>query len=451
MKTKMFYARSMSEGLKKISEEFGDHAIILSNRKVQGGIEIMAALEEGEESIPTYSYQAQDNSVTDQESDILRVAQEARDCTSKEHLSKLLSTIGPMKGKGLASKSKSESLSNTQTVAPARKQPEKAKAVAPMSRPAVRQSSADNRPASNSQNHSLHAMQAEIHELKSLLENQSRRLGGKHVLQASGELSTELSGALMQKGFSPAIARKICESVNSDSFQEGWDQVLQNISDSLPVVTLDPVHQGGVFAFVGMTGAGKTTTLSKIATRFVMQYGAADLLIISLDKFRLGSMSSLKSLSRLLKADLAIPGEGKNLNQVLEENQHRKLILIDTCGSELGREYYQGQVKTGSLAAGIKHIQVFSCSSSMVAMERDIQSNQSLKLAASIMTKVDESPEVGGVLSSVIRHDLPMIYWSSGQRIPDDLHNAGVKEKAIRNLLGSQSRPGRACWRSRVT
>lgn len=445
MKTKMFYAKSMSEGLKKISAEFGEDAIILSNRKVQGGIEIMAAIEEADEVIETYAFEKPESS------DIIKNLAEGRAPTTKEQMAELLSAIGPL--------NKKSALSNTKPAVNYNK-PAEARPQSPVSQTSIPAQSRDTgkleaemkmlrqkeqqvSKASRRQADELMRMQTEIHDLRQLLETQRFQLVENKVQEpvlnnsVSEDIISRIKMLLADKGFSADVIAMLVSDIEiSGSFSNVWNQVLSRLTSNIESYQQDPIHKGGIYAFVGMTGSGKTTTLSKMAARFVMEYGAHDLLLITLDKFKVGSQDSLKSMSKILKCDYEVPTGTGSLDNILQNNQHKKLILIDTCGSFIGKEYLSRQLEIGQHVKKIRSLLVLPCTASLHALDRDIQANEQLQIAGSVLTKVDECPDAGSVISMAIKHQLPMVYWSNGQKIPEDLHRVNPG-RLVRTMVSS--------------
>jgi len=452
MKTKMFYAKSMSEGLKKISAEFGDDAIILSNRKVQGGVEIMAAMEEGDEVIDTYSYEAT-QATSD---DIIKNMANGRQPTTKAEMAALLSNIGPMSknnkaGSGVLSGVSGQS--RPQTLSDAGMKPgllstqdSRSSVYLQNELNTLKVKDREAKLVSREQAGELQRMQIEIQDLKILLESQSEQLvksGSSQDYSSPWDGKTVVETIVQRledKSFSAPLIKKLIQGITDDTdFQSAWSQLQSRLASSFESFRVDPVKKGGIYAFVGMTGSGKTTTLSKMAARFVMENGAHDLLLITLDKFKVGSQDSLKSMSKILKCDFVVPTGTESLERILEKNQSKKLILIDTCGSFIGKEYFARQLENGRLVKRIKSLSVMPCSASYPALQRDVRANEFLQVAGVVMSKIDECPEAGSVLSVVIQEQLPMAYWSNGQKIPEDLHlvNPG---QLVRTLVGKADR-----------
>jgi flagellar biosynthesis protein FlhF len=193
----------------------------------------------------------------------------------------------------------------------------------------------------------------------------------------------------------------------------------------LPVVPqLNTVH-GGVIALVGPTGSGKTTTIAKLAARWSMQHGSQDLALVSTDRYRVGAREQLMTYARILGAPVHTAGSGKELAQVLHRLKEKKLVLIDTAGmgprdSRLSEQL--AAVRLGAPRARI--LLALPAHGEAHALEAAVQSFSILKPAACILTKIDEAASLGAVISTTLRHQLPIAYLCNGQRVPEDLHAA---------------------------
>jgi flagellar biosynthesis protein FlhF len=187
---------------------------------------------------------------------------------------------------------------------------------------------------------------------------------------------------------------------------------------------LSPVN-GGVIALVGPTGAGKTTTIGKLATRWSMQHGSQDLALVSTDGYRVGARDQLMTYSRLLGAPLHTANSGEELAQALERLKSKKLILIDTAG--MGPRDARLKEQLAALKLGAARARVYltlPAHGEANALDEAVRSFANLTPDACILTKVDEAASLGAVLSTTLRHKLRIAYLCNGQRVPEDLHAA---------------------------
>jgi flagellar biosynthesis protein FlhF len=193
----------------------------------------------------------------------------------------------------------------------------------------------------------------------------------------------------------------------------------------LPVVGDLASVTGGVMAIVGPTGAGKTTTIAKLASRWCMRFGCQDLALISTDGYRVGARDQLASYARLLGVPMHAANSGKDLSQALERLKERKLILIDTAG--MGPRDTRLTEQLAALRSGAPAARVLlalPAQGEANALDEIVRSFARAAPTACILTKLDEAASLGAVISTVVRHRLKIAYLCNGQRVPEDLHTA---------------------------
>ena len=193
----------------------------------------------------------------------------------------------------------------------------------------------------------------------------------------------------------------------------------------LPVVDKLSTVNPGVFAVVGPTGAGKTTTIAKLAARWTMRYGSQDLALVSTDAYRIGAREQLMTYARILGAAMHAPNSGPELARVLEGLKSKKLVLIDTAG--MGPRDVRLNEQLAALARGAKGAQfllALPAQGEGRALEEIIRAFAKVMPTACILTKVDEAASLGAALSTTLRHKLKIAYLCNGQRVPEDVHSA---------------------------
>lgn len=453
MKVRKFIARNMSEGLKLVAAELGDEAMILSNRKVAEGIEILAAVKadsEGDDPITTpvvpaapVPAPAQPTALTrdslreliaprsaapkpreTMQDSIIRLSeQEGGGGLTRDALMQLLTKHkDPLEEKRQKlreqiSEQKNYPVDDEPMVAkPVRqsKPVSKPVAAAPKAKPA-----APVRPVASAEQQELSAMREELTALRQWLE--------VHERQNIGDAGGPLAQRLMLCGFDSRCITPMVEKYGDQLADDSWTLALEKIASLAENNAECLVKRGGIAALIGPTGAGKTTTLSKIATRFAMQHGADALGIISLDQYRIGAHEPVKILARILGCEIILQDQADNLEESLAKLSNKKLILIDTNGSERGLTAYQSQLGESALERHIKPILVLPSNLSVHSLQNAYTRFSVLKPRGIILTKSDESAEIGPVLSLSLRKKVPLLYWSDGTLVPQDLHFGQVK------------------------
>ena len=196
----------------------------------------------------------------------------------------------------------------------------------------------------------------------------------------------------------------------------------------LPVVEDLGGLTGGIVAVVGPTGAGKTTTIAKLAARWCMQHGSQDLALVSTDGYRIGAREQLMTYARILGAPMHAANSGRDLARVLDRLRSKKLILIDTAG--MGPRDARLTEQLSALQLGASRARVLLALPAQGeghALEEIVRAFAPLTPAACILTKVDEAASLGAVISTTLRHRLKIAYVCDGQRVPEDLHAAHQK------------------------
>jgi flagellar biosynthesis protein FlhF len=200
------------------------------------------------------------------------------------------------------------------------------------------------------------------------------------------------------------------------------------LAKHLPIVNDPTCVAGGITAVVGPTGAGKTTTIAKLAARWCMQHGSQDLALVSTDSHRIGAREQLMTYARILGAPMHAANGAKELARVLERLKDKKLILIDTAG--MGPRDVRLTEQLAALKYGAARARVLLALPAQAegqALDEIVCAFVRVKPSACVLTKVDEAASLGPVISTVLRHKLKIAYICDGQRVPEDLHASHLK------------------------
>jgi len=227
------------------------------------------------------------------------------------------------------------------------------------------------------------------------------------------------------------IGSDVCERIinqldlTTEDPQLMWRKAMGLLSKLLPVNHNELLDKGGVFALVGSTGVGKTTTIAKIAARFAHMHGKRSVALISTDNFRIGAQEQLQQYAKLLQIPLLTANGSDELSDCLDMLTDKKLVLIDTAGVSQNDMKLSEQFHT--LHKGSPNIQpllVLSANTQLAALNQTINNFEKVRLAGSIVTKLDEAASLGGVITTSIRHHLPINFCGLGQQVPEDLEVA---------------------------
>jgi flagellar biosynthesis protein FlhF len=248
-----------------------------------------------------------------------------------------------------------------------------------------------------------------------------------------------LAARLLAAGFGAEIARTIAERVpegQTDAQADAWARrvIAKNLLCAGPQD--EPLARGGVYALIGPTGVGKTTTLAKLAARAVVRHGAQSLGLVSTDGYRIGALDQLRTYARILGVPLHAAADDAELAQALEALSGRRLVLIDTAG--VGQRDARLREHLELLARPrIGRILVLSAANQSEAIEDAVLAYRGTGLEGIVLTKLDEARSLGGALDAALRHRLKIIAVADGQRVPEDLH-APVAGMLAERALGAE-------------
>jgi flagellar biosynthesis protein FlhF len=248
-----------------------------------------------------------------------------------------------------------------------------------------------------------------------------------------------LTQKLLDCGFSPALIRKIGDSLAADvSDESAWAAAVleRNLLTAEAEAPLE--DQGGVYALVGATGVGKTTTTAKIAAAFAAKYGAANLGLITLDAYRIGAHEQLRAYGRILGVPVHTAHDRASLEDLLELLGGKKMVLIDTAGMA------QRDTRTRELLEMLSHrailkLLVINAASQGETIEDVLIAYQASACAGIVLSKMDEAVKLGPALDTLIRMKLKVIGVANGQRVPEDWHRLSANALVHRALRGGGS------------
>jgi len=272
------------------------------------------------------------------------------------------------------------------------------------------------------------AMSDELKTLRRMLENQLAHLAWNDLTRRA-PVHTEILRELTEIGISHDLAEHLVRQLPEDqdlTFARRF--TIAGLSQYLKVTGDRWLDDGGRVAFVGATGVGKTTTLAKIAVRWVLRHGARDIALVAADPVRIGAHDQLRSLAQLLGVPVYTPESFDQLPALLSRLGER-LILIDTPGSSARDAQLAGRLTVLSNSASkLETALVLAASTQAGAIEETVRRFAPANPACCVITKLDEAASLGGVLSALIRARMPVSYMSEGQRVPEDLRPARALE-----------------------
>jgi len=232
---------------------------------------------------------------------------------------------------------------------------------------------------------------------------------------------------MLAAGFSTTLARELLETLPKGDTEQAQAWMRSTLMKRLQVMQseTDMLDVGGVFALMGPTGAGKTTTTAKLAARFVVRHGADKLALLTTDSYRIGGHEQLRIYGKILGVTVHAVRDATDLRVALSELSHKHTVLIDTVGMSQRDQAVAEQVEMLCQAGKpIKRLLLLNATSHGDTLNEVVQAYQTRGLDGCILTKIDEAASLGPALDCAIRHQLNVHYLATGQRVPEDLHLA---------------------------
>ena len=271
----------------------------------------------------------------------------------------------------------------------------------------------------------------EIQSMRGMIET---RLAGLAWNEQKGRdpLRGQLLQVLLDLGFSARFAKDMLGALPvGHELGSGMDYIRAELSRQLPVLESESnlMDEGGVYALMGPTGVGKTTTTAKLAARCVMRFGARKLALVTTDTYRIGAYEQLRIYGQILGVAVHAVKDAGDLERALQDLADKHMVLIDTVGmSQRDRAVSQQIAMLSGAMRPVKRLLLLNATSHGDTLDEVVRayqgsgaSAQGSELAGCIFTKVDEATHPGVLLDTAIRHRLPVHYVCNGQKVPEDL------------------------------
>jgi flagellar biosynthesis protein FlhF len=232
-------------------------------------------------------------------------------------------------------------------------------------------------------------------------------------------------GELLEAGFSAVLARRLAESVDADATPKSAREAVRDaLARELRAMSSDAdiIDQGGVFALVGPTGVGKTTTTAKLAARCVVRHGADKLALITTDGYRIGAQEQLRIYGRILGVPVFSVRDAADLRQTLAELRGKHMVLIDTMGMSQRDRMVAEQAAMLMGAGNVRRLLLLNATCRGDTLDDVVRAYRGPDLAGCILTKVDEAASLAPALGAAVSNELDVYYVTNGQRVPEDIH-----------------------------
>lgn len=373
MNVKKFSAPTSREAWRLVRDALGPDAVILSNRTVNGMVEILALAGEDASSLSTPAH--------DKEA-------QPEPARAANHRS-----LESDQAAGLA-----------RSLEAARNLPQHSSAI------------------------ELGQVMSEIRSMRGMLEEQLAEIAWGGAQQKRNPVMSSILKELLAAGFSATLARYLAEKIPAGATLDGalnWIKVVLARNLAIMGNESEILEKGGVYALVGPTGVGKTTTTAKLAARCVMRHGPGKLALITTDGYRIGGYEQLRIYGKILGVMVHSVKDETDLRIALDELRNKHTVLIDTVGMSQRDKMVAEQVAMLSgTGTEVKRLLCLAATSTGETLNEVVRSYQGDGLAGCIMTKLDEAATIGSTLDVAIRQKLNLYYVANGQRVPEDLHIA---------------------------
>ena len=436
MKAKRFTAKNMQQALRMVSDELGPDAVILSNKRLGKGVEVIAALD----------YQEVTNEQQQQELD--------RQLALQQELEQAKQATGKIR-----QEQPQLDRSNVATTA------------------ALKEALIGIKEGTIAQSAALEAVMQGEEELKQSISEQATSLGSDESTPFLNKVSDELKdlknwlvsqqgnawnpnrplswqqAQIWQRcqdlGIDPSWADKLVSALteDDDDIEKGWAQCLRLIAEDLPLAKNNMLQTGGCFAFVGPTGAGKSTTIGKLAAQYVINHGNEDIALITMDNYRIAAHDQLKAFARIMEIPLLVLEPNGDLSAMLDQLADKKFILIDTAGLAIQDPHFSVQLSMLKGAGNKVHtLLALPLTSQARCLQENYEHFKPAGIDGCIFTKLDECFSLGQAMSIASVTRLPIHMVTDGPHIPDDIHFPNA-EKMVR-LAEQMARMAQARWQT---
>jgi flagellar biosynthesis protein FlhF len=405
MNIKRYVAPDMRRAIHLVRTEHGPDAVILSSESVEGGVEIIAAVDYDQALVTRAFGQPVKGDAKSGDEPKADAAESAATAAGES------ATASP-------EKSATPPAAFAKAMADAAEQVSAEKAAAAKAAAAAETAEIDT-------TRELRAIQKDLYALKGLV----RERFAWSDLRSMSPQRNWLMRRAEAFGLTPELADTVVGEVeHPEADDRAWRELVFALARRLSVMREDPLDQGGVFALVGPTGVGKTTTIAKLAARHCLLHGRDSLALVTTDCLRIGAQRQLEAFAAILGVQMRTADSPERLTRLLGELGPRRLVLIDTAGSAAHDGAITGALKGLGVGIELRRFLVLAANMQASCMRDAVRAFGGRDLAGIALTKLDETSALGAAISTLIEAKLPAVWLSDGQRVPEDLKLARAAE-----------------------
>lgn len=410
MRTQRFFGATARDALARVKASLGEDAVILRNRRVDGGVEILATVDtpwtgEGDEAA---------GAAASRPSGVAR----APLAPGKDERPPAMSTVS------FERYARERRRPGAEGAGPGPADAPPAGGRSGIGSGAIAALRADGHGEEATALANQHLVE-ELRRMRSYISQQFSALSWVDGVRRS-PVQAQLLRRLIGAGFSARLSRLLVSRVPADYDD---DEALVWLHSALArnlrcgSWTGGPLAEGGVFALVGPTGVGKTTTTAKIAARFALRHGVQSVGLVTMDAYRIAAQDQLRAFGQLIGVPVLAAHDADELGRHLATLSDRRLVLVDTAG--VGQRDQRVARNLESLAVnGVRNLLVLAATAQEGAIEEVIEAYRAREAAGVVLSKIDEAPRLGGAIDALVRHRLQLVGVADGQRVPEDWHEA---------------------------
>lgn len=298
-------------------------------------------------------------------------------------------------------------------------------------------------------------LEEKLDNLNTLLEQQLQKPEEERLEEAEEEKTSEvekfmklLYNTMIDNEVSEKFANQIIDEIEKNVKPNmPFDYALGNVYQKMilkfgkPLV-ITPAEKGPkIIFFVGPTGVGKTTTIAKIASKYISE-GKKRVVLVTSDTFRIGAAEQLRTYAGILEVPFRVIYMPEEIEQTIKDFTSYDYIFVDTSGHSYQNE--EQKQSTGELlhsVEGMAEKEVFlvlSATTKYRDLLKIVDAYKQITEYKLIFTKLDETDAVGNLLNIKLYTGAALSYVTCGQNVPDDLEEFNP-QKTVKQLLGGKN------------
>ena len=433
MNIQRFTAATSREALSKARMAFGDSTLILSNRPTENGVEVVATAEETLAALDQHSgsssaskgaglgapnYRETATKVEDDATQLAMSTLSFQDYVRERMMRRRHEATGDAANAKLT---QDMPAGPARQPGPIRIKPDVVPARAKTPAPAIPRAQAA-APQMIPQ-----GIVNELHAMKEMMEERFNTLAWLGQARQN-PIQTNLMLRMIRAGYSPTLSRAILEKMPAElNATESMRWVMDVLERNLKTDDQSPSlpQEGGVFALIGATGVGKTTTAAKLAGLCAEEYGPASVGLITLDTYRVGAHEQLRAYGKMLGVVAHLAHDRSALQDLLGLLSSKKMVLIDTTGLAPRDPRKREMLELVDLP-GVRRVLVLNSGSHGETLDESVTAFKTPSAQQVIFSKIDEAVKLGPAIDVAIRHQLILRGITNGQRVPEDWEAANA-------------------------